>query len=69
MSVAAAVGYEFESSHDLTWGGFCQTLMEAQQECQAVAAGDLCWDVIDEGVWGARDSANGALYQIEQRPL
>ena len=69
MNVAVAVGYEFGSGHDLGWGGFCQTLAEAQQECQAVAAGDLHWDVIDDGVWAARDSVNGALYQVEQRPL
>ena len=43
--------------------------MEAQKECRAVAAGDLHWDVIDDGVWAARDPVNGALYQVEQRPL
>ena len=69
MSVAVGVGYEFATSDDLNWGGFCQTLEQAQQECQAVAAGDLFWDLIDEGVWAARDTINGALYQIEQRAL
>lgn len=69
MSVAVGVGYEFTTSDDLTWGGFCQTLQQAQQECQAVAAGALFWDLIDEGVWAARDTVNGALYQIEQRAL
>ena len=69
MSVASAVGYEFETSHDLTRGGFCQGLEEAQQECQAVAAGDLHWAEVDEGIWVARDTVNGALYQIEQRLL
>lgn len=69
MSVAVAVGYAFSSSHDLNWGGFCQGLEEAQQECQAAAAGDLRWALVDEGVWAARDTIGGALYQIEQRPL
>ena len=41
MSVAVGVGYEFATSDDLNWGGFCQALEQAQQECQAVAAGDL----------------------------
>ena len=69
MSVAVAVGYAFGTSEDPGWGGFCQTLMEAQQECQAVATGDLHWDLIDDGLWAARDSLNGALYQVEQRAL
>ena len=69
MSVAVAVGYAFGSSHDLSWGGFCQSLVEAQQECQAVAPGDLRWDVIDDGIWAARDMVNGALYQVAQRPF
>ena len=64
--MAVAVGYAFGTSEDLGWGGFCQTLVDAQQECQAVA-GDLHWDLIDEGVWAARDLVNGALYQVEQR--
>ena len=69
MSVAVVVGYEIVNSHELTWGGFCLSLDEAQQECQAVAAGDLHWDLVDEGIWAARDTVNGALYQIEQLPL
>lgn len=69
MSVTAAVGYEFANSHDLEFGGFCLTLIEAQQECQAAAAGDLHWAEVDENVWAARDTVDGALYQIEQRPL
>ena len=69
MGVAVAVGYQFENSQSTVWGGFCQTLEEAQQECQAVAAGDLKWDLIDEGIWAARDSVSGALYQIEQLAL
>lgn len=68
MSVAVGVGYEFATSDDLTWGGFCQTLEQAQQECQAVA-GDLFWDLINEGVRATRDTVNSALYQIEQRAL
>ena len=69
MSVAVAVGYQFVNSRDINWGGLCLTLEEAQQECQAAAAGDLRWDVIDEGIWAARDSVNGALYQIERLAL
>ncbi len=46
MSVVAAVGYEFASSHELAWGGFCLSLDEAQQECQASSAGDLHWDLV-----------------------
>ena len=69
MSVVLGVGYEFATSGDPTWGGFCQTMEQAQQECQAVAAGDLHWDLIDEGIWAARDTVSGALYQIEQRAL
>ena len=33
MSVAVGVGYEFATSDDLNWGGFCQALEQAQQEC------------------------------------
>ena len=69
MSVVAVMGYAFASSHELSWGGFCLSLDEAQQECQAAAAGDLHWDLVDEGIWVARDTVNGALYQIEQLPL
>ena len=69
MSVAVAVGYEFASSHDQTWGGFCQRLEEAQQECQAVTDDAFHWALVDEGMWAARDSTSGALYQIECRPL
>lgn len=69
MSVAVAVGYAFSSSHELAWGGFSQSLEQAQQECQAVAAGDLHWARVDDDVWAARDTVNGELFQIEMRPL
>ena len=69
MSVVAVGGYGFASSHELSWGGFCLSLDEAQQECHAAAAGDLHWAEMDVGVWAARDTVNGALYQIEQLPL
>jgi hypothetical protein len=69
MSVTAAVGYEFANSYDLGFGGFCLTLEEAQQECQAAAAGDLRWAEVDTNVWAARDTVDGALYQIDQRLL
>lgn len=57
------------NSRDINWGGLCLTLEEAQQECQVVAADDLRRDVIDEGIWVARDSVNGALYHIERLAL
>jgi hypothetical protein len=69
MSVTAAVGYEFANSHDTGFGGFCQSFVEAQQECQANAAGDLRWAEVDTNVWAARDTVDGALYQIDQRLL
>lgn len=69
MSVVAVGGYGFASSHELSWGGFCLSLDEAKQECQAVAAGALHWAEVDESIWAARDTVNVALYQIEQLPL
>lgn len=69
MSTAAPSGYAFSSSQDPDFGGFCQGLEEAQQECQAVATGDLHWALVDGGVWAARDTVNGAVYHIEMRPL
>ena len=68
MSVAVAFGYEFSSSHSTDWGGFCTTLEEAQQECQAVASGALRWSASDTATWEAVDPETWTVFEIDQRP-
>ncbi|WP_456831671.1 hypothetical protein [Deinococcus sp. UYEF24] len=65
MSIqVVSVGYEFFGNHDSSWGGFTQTLEQAQQECQGVALGPLHWEQGSFRVWEAVDPETQTVFEI-----
>ena len=68
MSVTGVLaGYEFGGSHSPDWGGFCTSIEEAQQECQAIACGALTWTAVDGFSWEAVDPETRTVFEIGQR--
>ena len=68
MSVTEVLArYEFGGSHSPDWGGFCTTIEEAQQECQARACGALRSTAVEGFCWGAVDPETRTVFEIGQR--
>jgi len=61
-----ASGYAFYSSTDQRFGGFVRFFGEAQKMCQEEADGVLGWVERDPGLWEAKDSGTGTIYEINE---
>jgi hypothetical protein len=72
MSVTKALLAELRMDYVYQAGegstGYCRSLKDAQQECQAIAAGPLRWGR-DGHLWVAREQKTKAAYSIERLPF